>query len=245
MPQTEPVSVQWYPLGDAALVVQFGNEIAYDIHQKVKAFTTYLEQHPFEGMIEYVPAFTTVTIYYQPWIVSEKGRFDAYERVVQFVETSLAQVKAISEQKGNVIEIPVCYGDAYGPDLNWVTSHAQLSIEEVIAIHTAGEYLVYMIGFAPGFPYLGGMDEKIAAPRKEKPRSVIPAGSVGIAGKQTGVYPMETPGGWQLIGRTPLSLFNPHASPPSLLKAGDIVRFVSISLEEYVQRKKMQHEPTH
>ena len=136
----------------------------------------------------------------------------------------------------------MCYGGEFGPDLEFVVEHNGLTAEEVIAIHSEKEYLVYMIGFAPGFPYLGGMDTKIAAPRKESPRTTIPAGSVGIANTQTGIYSIETPGGWQLIGRTPLSLFSLHRDRSSLLQAGDRVRFLPISLEEYRQRKAGQHE---
>ncbi|MBO1911088.1 5-oxoprolinase subunit PxpB, partial [Microvirga sp. 3-52] len=116
-----------------------------------------------------------------------------------------------------------------GPDLEYVAKSNNLSIEEVIQIHSENEYLVYMIGFAPGFPFLGGMDKRIATPRKETPRLTIPSGSVGIAGKQTGVYPLETPGGWQIIGRTPLDLFLPDMSPPTLLEAGDKIRFMPVS----------------
>jgi inhibitor of KinA len=142
------------------------------------------------------------------------------------------------KQHPRVVEIPVCYGGEFGPDLGYVAEHNQLSVEEVIEIHTSGQYLVYMIGFAPGFPYLGGMSERIMAPRRQSPRLAIPAGTVGIAGMQTGVYPIETPGGWQLIGRTPLALFRPQDNPPSLLQSGDIVRFCQISDKEYEEYKE-------
>jgi inhibitor of KinA len=131
------------------------------------------------------------------------------------------------------VDIPVCYGGDYGPDLDAVSFHTGLSTEEVVAIHGEPDYLVYMIGFAPGFPYLGGMSERLASPRRESPRAKIPPGSVGIAGSQTGVYPIETPGGWQLIGRTPLRLFRPERDEPSLLRTGDRVRFHAIERAEY------------
>jgi inhibitor of KinA len=131
------------------------------------------------------------------------------------------------------VDIPVCYGGDFGPDLDAVSSHTGLSTEEVVAIHGEPDYLVYMIGFAPGFPYLGGMSERLASPRRESPRAKIPPGSVGIAGSQTGVYPIETPGGWQLIGRTPLRLFRPERDEPSLLRTGDRVRFQAIDRAEY------------
>ena len=131
-----------------------------------------------------------------------------------------------------VVEIPVCYGGQYGPDLAFVAQHNGLTEEEVIALHVSGEYYIYMLGFAPGFPYLGGLPERIAAPRHEVPRASVPAGSVGIAGNQTGIYPVSTPGGWQLIGCTPLVLFRPSENPPSLLLPGDTVRFRAISTAE-------------
>ncbi|MGV3465566.1 MAG: 5-oxoprolinase subunit PxpB, partial [Heyndrickxia sp.] len=137
--------------------------------------------------------------------------------------------------ESRVVEIPVCYGGDFGPDLETVASMNGLSTEEVIQIHSSAEYTVYMIGFAPGFPYLGGMSEKIATPRLPSPRLKIPERTVGIAGNQTGVYPIETPGGWQLIGRTPIKLFRPQDEVPSLLHAGDKVRFKPISYEEYVE----------
>jgi inhibitor of KinA len=235
-------SVKFYPLGDAALVLQFGNSISRHIHAKVSAFASHLEKFPFEGMIEYVPAFTTITIYYNTWILSEDGSLDPYQKVVSIIQHMMSQVKEKEKHISRIIEIPVCYGGEFGPDLAFVAKHTQLDKEEVIAIHAGGEYLVYMIGFAPGFPYLGGMNKKIAAPRREVPRPKIPAGSVGIAGKQTGIYSIETPGGWQLIGRTPLLLFNPTRNPPAMIRAGEIIRFVPISAQEYRKRKEQENE---
>jgi len=151
----------------------------------------------------------------------------------------LDQIELTHAQQPEIVEIPVCYGGEYGPDLGFVAEHNGLSQEEVIKIHSEGRYLTYMVGFAPGFPYLGGLSEKIAAPRKESPRLKIPEGTVGIAGNQTGVYPITTPGGWQLIGRTPFRLFHPGKNPPTLLKAGNIVVFKPISEQEYKQLLKV------
>ncbi|WP_239422035.1 5-oxoprolinase subunit PxpB [Bacillus sp. CGMCC 1.16541] len=240
--QRRDQSYQLAPLGDGALVVTFGERISEDIHKKVKTFVTKLEHEPFDGLIEYVPAFTTVTLYYNPWVLSEGGAKSAYEEVCAIAEEILTKIDASEEVEARRIEIPVCYDEEFSPDLSFVAEHNGLSEEEVIRIHTSGEYIVYMIGFAPGFPYLGGMSEKIAAPRKTNPRSAIPKGSVGIAGSQTGVYPLETPGGWQLIGRTPVSLFDPYRESPSLLQAGDIVTFTSISKEEYKEREERERE---
>lgn len=226
--------IQLFPLGDSALVVQFGDVISEKIHRQVRAFAEYVEAHPFYGFVEQAPAYTTVTIYYNPWLTSLKGKVNPYETVVELVEEMLKKLTTSAKAvKKNIIEIPVCYGGDLGPDLPFVAEQAGLTIEEVVALHAAPKYLVYMIGFAPGFPYLGGLDRRIAAPRKATPRPRIPAGSVGIAGQQTGVYPMETPGGWQLIGRTPFQLFNANREDPSLLQMGEYVQFVPISQEEF------------
>ncbi len=236
-------TVRLYPLGDAAVVVHFGDEIGEETHRQVRAFAAYLAEHPFEGLVEYVPAFTTVTVYYNPWVISEKGQFNPYTKVTGFLQRMLPFVaESTQQQSQRVVEIPVVYGGDFGPDLEVVAAHNGLSPEEVIALHTQPDYLVYMIGFAPGFPYLGGLPEKIATPRRKSPRQVVPAGTVGIAGNQTGVYPLQTPGGWQLIGRTPLALFNPGSTSPSLLQAGDLVRFIPITADEYKTRKEQQHE---
>jgi inhibitor of KinA len=231
-----------YPLGDAAIVLQFGDAINRQTHMTIQAFTAALEQQPFAGFREYVPAFTTVTVYYDPWLVSGKGERDPYACVTAILQQLLLQVKAQPETGCvHVVEIPVCYGGKWGPDLELVAALNEISTEEVIRLHTREEYLVYMIGFAPGFPYLGGMNDRIAAARKEKPRPKVPAGSVGIAGKQTGIYPISSPGGWQLIGRTPLVLFDPRRQSPSLLRAGDHIRFVPINEKEFERRKEEAH----
>lgn len=217
----------FYPIGDSAIVIQFADVISPEIHQKVRAVAAYLDEYAFEGFIEYTPAFSSVTVYYQPWLIR-------YQEIQLLLEEMLVELMGDLEiAEAPIIEIPVVYGGHRGPDLAFVASKNKLSTSEVIAIHTSAEYVVYMIGFAPGFPYLGGMSEKIAAPRKEQPSAVIPAGSVGIAGLQTGIYPIETPGGWQIIGQTPLQLFELNREVPALLKAGDRVRFVAISETEF------------
>ena len=150
-------------------------------------------------------------------------------------------MQKVDENNAKVVEIPVCYGGEYGPDIEFVAKHNNLSVEEVIKLHTAPQYLVYMIGFCPGFPYLGGMDKRIATPRREVPRVKIPARSIGIAGEQTGGYPISTPGGWQIIGRTPIEMFNPKDEQnPSLLHSGDLVKFYAISEQEYLALKGEQ-----
>ncbi|MGG0462304.1 5-oxoprolinase subunit PxpB [Priestia aryabhattai] len=228
------------PLGDSALVITFGDSIQYDIHKQIKTCKDSIELNPFPGFIECVPAFTNLTIFYNPLEVvaavkkKEKKEFvSPFEVVSSFLQSKLENEQTEKKLDHRTVSIPVCYGGEYGPDLEYVARHHNLTPEEVISIHSEGEYLAYMIGFAPGFPFLGGLSEKIATPRRPSPRTSIPAGSVGIAGMQTGVYPISTPGGWQLIGQTPIKLFLPEQNPPSLLQAGDIVKFEPISKQEY------------
>lgn len=224
--------VLYYPLGDSAAVIELGNVVSEEIQQCITSIGGFLDEYSFEGFIEYVPAFTTVTVFYNPLLTD-------YETVSALLKEMLEE---IGEEEGDdlpiTIDIPVLYGGEQGPDLSFVAAHAGLSEATVVDLHTSGEYLVYMIGFAPGFPYLGGLNEKIEAPRKESPTAKIPAGSVGIAGKQTGIYPIETPGGWQIIGQTPLKLFDADRNPPALLKAGNRLRFVSITEDEFEEMKR-------
>lgn len=226
------------PVGDAAVELQFGNKISKKILNRIRAVAHVLEQQPFPGLLEFVPAYTTLTVYYDPWVLSQHGKLDAYEELMLKLEALLEQVQEQRSERARVVELPVVYGGDYGPDLALVAEHTGLSINEVIRLHSSVDYLVHMIGFAPGFPYLGGMDARLETPRKATPRTSIPAGSVGIAGAQTGVYPISTPGGWQLIGQTPLQLFNPNRDQPSLLQAGDIVRFVPIPESEFLAKEE-------
>ncbi|HJV44484.1 MAG TPA: 5-oxoprolinase subunit PxpB [Bacillota bacterium] len=229
--------MELFPLGESAIIVEFGKGIHLDIHRKVKRLTEYLDRYPFVGMIECVPAFSSVTVFYNPVKVKqenkEKGNRTSFEMVSSMLNQMALNIEESANQKPRTVEIPVCYGGDFGPDLEFVAEHNKLTLSDVIEIHSSREYLVYMIGFAPGFPYLGGMSERISAPRRSSPRMKIPGGSVGIAGTQTGIYPISTPGGWQLIGRTPLDLFCPDESPPSLLQSGDLIRFQPISRKEF------------
>ncbi|MFC5602057.1 5-oxoprolinase subunit PxpB [Sporosarcina koreensis] len=219
------------PLGDQAVVIEVGKEINASSERRVKAIVSRLEAEPPSWMIEYIPAYTTVTLIYS--IQSFLEEDSPYEAVCERIRELLKNVEEAKTMQQKVVKIPVLYGGEYGPDLDFVAAHNGLTPSEVIAIHTSGDYTVHMIGFAPGFPFIGGMSEQIGAPRRKTPRLKIPARSVGIAGVQTGVYPIETPGGWQLIGRTPLELFLPNENPPSLLSAGDKIRFYKIMSEEY------------
>lgn len=236
--------VQMFPLGEGAILIEFGKGIHPDVHRKVTIVTEYLDGYPVPGMIEYIAAFSSVTIFYDPIQVKKLQRHTAQDENQLSYDIIALSLTELIAKLGNevahtprVVDIPVCYGEEFGPDLEYVAEYNKLTVNEVIKIHASGQYLVYMIGFAPGFPYVGGMSEKISTPRRKSPRILIPAGTVGIAGLQTGIYPIGTPGGWQLIGRTPLQLFRPHDNPPSLLRAGDVIRFCPISQQEYEEYK--------
>lgn len=218
-------------ISEFSALIEFGNEINEEINKKIRVFCSYIDEHPFDGFIEYVPYFTSVSVIYDPLKINSDSPFEIIKYIL---ENILAKLDFSFVGNEHIVEIPVCYGGEFGPDLEHVAEINNITIDEVIKIHSEGKYLVYMIGFAPGFPYLGGMSERIAAPRRESPRAAIPSGSVGIAGMQTGVYPIETPGGWQIIGRTPVKLFGFEGKPKSLLKSGDIAKFYPISYDEYL-----------
>jgi inhibitor of KinA len=214
--------------GEQGLVVEFGNAIDPVVNAGVHRLARALAERGLEGVIEAVPSYRSLLVLFDPLVLPR-------ERLASEVEGLLA-APAVEEAPGaggNTVELPVLYGGEFGPDLAFVARHNGLSAEEVIAIHSSCDYLVYMLGFTPGFPYLGGMSSRLAAPRLSSPRGKVPSGSVGIAGSQTGVYPVESPGGWQLIGRTPLRLFDLEAKRPFLLAPGDVVRFRPVDEEKY------------
>ncbi|MDK2823394.1 MAG: inhibitor of KinA [Clostridia bacterium] len=217
---------RYLPAGDKGIVVEFGSTIKTQINQKVRSMFLALEQCQLPGILELVPTYRSLMVFYDPLV----WEFNKLLVELEKIEASLASFKL---PKPRVNLLPVVYGGEHGPDFQFVCQYTKLTPEEIIRIHTSTDYLIYMLGFTPGFPYLGGMDERIAVPRLEVPRTKIPVGSVGIAGSQTGVYPIESPGGWQLIGRTPVRLYDPSRTPPFLLQAGDYIRFYQVSSEEY------------
>lgn len=226
--------VRFLPCGDQAVTVEWGSTIDERINRQVHAFARKVEELFHPAITEVVPTYRSATVHYRPEVLS-------YEELKQLL-LSLTQGGIEETEELPVVEIPVCYGGEYGPDLEEVAQHCSLTPEEVIARHTAPTYRIYMLGFTPGFPYLGGMDPSIAAPRRKEPRIHIPAGSVGIAGEQTGVYPIVSPGGWQLIGRTPLRLFDPQREQPILLSAGAGIRFVPIDEETFRKMEEKEGE---
>lgn len=219
-------------LGDHALVIEAGSSINHATHVKVRSICSAIEEADPAWITDIVPAFTTVTLHYDPMKLEHPDRLP-YETVMNRIHTILSSIPPGAEEEPRTIEIPVCYGGDFGPDLESVAEWNDLTPEKVIELHSGSPYLVHMIGFSPGFPYLGGMPEEIATPRRKEPRLRVPRGSVGIAGSQTGIYPLESPGGWQLIGRTPVALFDTQACPPGILQAGDRLRFKPITPQEY------------
>ena len=227
---------RFFPMGDQALIVEFGDRVDPALSSQIAAVALRLRETRPIGVLDIVPAYATLALHYDPAAVG--AGTSPYEALVETIESWLKTQTAASSSSGRLIEIPVCYGGAFGEDLEALALSRNLSVEEVIAIHSGSDYYVHMLGFVPGFAYLGGLDARLATPRRDTPRPRVPAGSVAIAGEQTAVYPLDTPGGWQIIGRTPLQLFKPDASPPSLLNAGDTVRFVPISLQEFEARSE-------
>lgn len=216
------------PLGDSAIVVAFGDAPDESALPRVRALVSALGHFPPPGVVEVVPAFTTVTVFYDP------ARIAGYAELCAEIEVRAGRADAtLATQEARVVEIPVCYGGEPGPDLAAVAAHCGLTAERVVALHSGADYVVRVVGFAPGFGYLGGLPKEIHAPRRATPRTRVPAGSVGIGGAQTGVYPLATPGGWNLIGRTPLRLFDATRDEPALLRAGDHVKFRAVSPTEF------------
>ena len=224
-----------YALSEKAITLDFGSVIDETLLKQVTDFKHILSQHPFPGLIAVVPAYASLSIFYEPVAVykSSLPGINSYDKVSAYLQSLAGKNHTPLTHQSSVINIPACYGNNWGPDLDYVAGINNLSTDEVIKLHSAAEYKVYMIGFIPGFAYLGGMAEAIAAPRKPSPRRYVPAGSIGIAGNQTGIYPLDSPGGWQVIAQTPLKMFDANRANPSLLKAGDIVKFQPVSFSEF------------
>ena len=221
------------PVGDCAISIDFGQVIDPKINRHIRQTIERIQELNLEGIIELVPTYCALLIQYDAMLYS-------YSDICNLME-SLLEPSATDDanERVTVIEIPTVYGGEFGPDLGFVASHNNLTEEEVVAIHSGTDYLVYMLGFIPGFTYLGGMDPRIATPRLSSPRTLIPAGSVGIAGEQTGTYPSDSPGGWQIIGRTPVTMYDMSKEQAALLSAGDYVRYVPIDEAEYNRIKAL------
>lgn len=227
-------------LGDTAVVVALGTGIDEAALPRVRALTSILERERLPGVVDVVAAYATVTVFYDPARMAGEGE-RPYERLCRLIteksRTLDSEAKKRFSAPGRTMEIPIAYGGEFGPDLGEVARHCGMEPAEVVSRHKSADYLVHAIGFVPGFPYLGGLPEKLRTPRRATPRTSVAAGSVGIGGAQTGIYPLVTPGGWQIIGRTPLALFRPGEPEPALLRVGDRVRFKVITPEEFAAWK--------
>jgi inhibitor of KinA len=230
MPSALQYSIQ--PLGDRALVI----ELTAAISAEAAALASWLCQcvlaAGLPGVRDAVPAFCSLTVHYDPLQFAAAGG-NPVEVVRESIEAVLSNIPAASDVAERSIEIPVCYGGEFGEDLEELAHRNELTPAQVVELHTAGAYFVGMLGFAPGFPYLAGLDHRLVSPRRSTPRARVPRGSVAIGGEHTGIYPVDSPGGWHVIGRTPLTLFDLSRDPPSLLQAGDKVHFVAIAPEAF------------
>jgi inhibitor of KinA len=238
MEPTPPYEI--FALGDQAVTISLGNKIERITHIKAIAIRDWLLQHPFEGMRDVIVAYSSLTIQYD-FLAVKKMSGESPNNFVS-KKLGLAYERAVPGQSesSRLCKIPVCYDEEFAVDLPFISQHTGLSRTEVIALHISIVYDVYMIGFLPGFPYMAEVDQRLALPRKEKPSMRIEAGSVGIAGVQTGIYPVASPGGWQIIGRTALTLFNQSRNPPVLLEAGDRVQFYTIDKKEFYELKNSE-----
>lgn len=219
------MNVTIHPLGEAAVKLTYNEEVSHSLTSRIQAFCRELASLEIEGITEWVPAYDSVTVYYEPWALTFAEISDVLD--------DITAVATEESSKKMIVTIPTLYGGEHGPDLEELANEKGITCDDIINLHTNEDYLINMIGFLPGFPYLSGLNERIAAPRLDTPRQQVPAGSVGIAESQTGIYPLESPGGWNLIGRTPLRLFQPEKEDPFLLHQGDTLRFQSITEKEF------------
>ena len=221
------------PVGDRAISIDFGQVIDPTINRHIRQTIERIKALQLDGIIELVPTYCALLVEYDAMLYS-------YSEICNIIEPTFEEGMAnTTNELVTVVEVPTVYGGEFGPDLSFVASHNHLSEDEVISIHSGTDYLVYMLGFIPGFTYLGGMDLRIATPRLSSPRTLIPAGSVGIAGEQTGTYPSDSPGGWQIIGRTPVTMYDMSKAQAALLNAGDYVRYVPIDESEFHRIKSL------
>ncbi|MEG0855372.1 MAG: 5-oxoprolinase subunit PxpB [Terrisporobacter sp.] len=220
------------PVGDSALSIEFGNEINKETNNRIRVFNNQLKYFNIDGIIETVPSFKSLLVYYDP------GKL-YFNEVKKIIYDLIEHRSMESNYKRKIIEIPVCYEEEFGEDLNFVSEYTNLSKEEIVKLHSSREYLIYMLGFLPGFAYLGGLDDRLVTPRLKIPRLKLEAGSVGIGGEQTGIYPLTSPGGWRIIGRTPLKPYDLNRERPILYEAGDYIKFKPITEKEYDEIKEL------
>ena len=225
------MKVEYKLAGDKGIVMEFENTISEEVNSQVRSMLLAIDEVSLTAIEEVIPTYRSLLIIYDPFKIST-------DKLINKLKEIKNNLQNYDLEEPNTIEIPTVYGGEYGPDLQYVANHNNISEEKVIEIHSNREYLVYMLGFTPGFAYLGGMSEKIATPRLDEPREKISEGSVGIAGSQTGIYPIDSPGGWRLIGQTPKKLFDPYSDSPFLIRAGDYIKFKEISEKEFIKLKE-------
>ncbi len=219
-----------YPLGESAVTIDFGNIISFEINDFVINLSNRIEKENFKGFIECVPAYSSLTVFYDVFEVrkNDDNFSSGFQFVENFIKKIIESLPKSKKSKSKTIEIPVSFDKDSALDLEFVAESNNLKRKEVIEIFLSKTYRVFMLGFLPGFAYMGELDGRIASPRKQTPRTKVPKGSVGIAGQQTGIYPLESPGGWQIIGKTETELFTPDKEKPTLFQTGDLVRFTEI-----------------
>ena len=215
-------------MGDRAVLVELGDDISPQINQKVRGLYIGTKGHRIKGIKDLVPSYRSLMAVYDPLVIS----LNSLESKMNEIWNALDDARLPDPR---TVEIPVVYGDKYGPDLEWIADYHKMTPQDVIRLHTQPTYQVYMIGFMPGYPYMGEVPDELVTPRRKTPLTHVPGGSVGIAQKQTGIYPVASPGGWQIIGRTPVRLFDPQGKPPSFLEMGDRVKFFVISKQELLR----------
>lgn len=230
--------VKFLLTGDSSLSVEFGREISKELNNKVHALNILLKESDIDGILETVPTYRSLMIYYD-------ARKLTYEEVTSKFADMLEKLDTVELPKPSVIELPVLYGGEGGPDLEYVAKYNKITAEDVVRIHTSTPYLIYCLGFTPGFPIMGGLSPEIATPRLASPRVLLPANTVGIGGNQTGAYPIDSPGGWQLIGHMPIKLYDPGRRNPVLLSAGMYAQFISINRDEYIRIKEQVEQGTY
>lgn len=226
-----PPAYTIFPLGDSALTIDFGNKIEKQLNEKVLHLFHKL-QHVSPFITGFIPAYSSLTIYYDVSSLHTKEG-SAFEAVKTLIEPLLNEDETYERIQRRQVRIPVCYAKKFAPDIEELATQKNISVEDVIRLHISRSYCVYMIGFLPGFAYMGKVDERMATPRKDQPRIAVPAGAVGIAGEQTGIYPLTSPGGWNIIGRTPQKIFDAGSEDAVLLQPGDEVSFYSITEDEF------------